>query len=67
MILAEAVKLVKHHQNMLSTQDEYTPEYMEGLLDPFSPDYGVKFSEALSIILKEGLQDGQGKDYPRAS
>jgi hypothetical protein len=64
---AEAINLVQHHQSMLSTVDEYTPEYMEGLLDPNSPDYGVKLSQALEIVLKGVTQDGQGKDYPRAS
>lgn len=52
MSRSEALKIVKHHQNMLSEINEYTPEYMKGLLDPTSSDYGVKFSEALEVILR---------------
>lgn len=54
----EAVKLLKHHQNMLSQIDGYTPEYMEGLLDPNSPDYALLFSQALDIVLNISVIEG---------
>jgi hypothetical protein len=63
----EAVELVKYHQNMLSEVDEYTEEYIADLLDPHSKGNGKRLSQALEIILKGVTQDGQGKDYPRAS
>jgi len=65
MILAEAVKLVEYHQNMLSDVDQFTPEYIADLQDPFSEGSGLKLSQALEIVLKGANTDGQ--NYPKAS
>ena len=59
MILSEAVKLVKFHQNMLSEINEYTPEYMADLQDPNSSGSGIKLSQALETILKGEIKHEQ--------
>lgn len=61
MILAEAVRVVQHHQSMLAANDpDYREEYFAGLADDNNLDSGVRLAEALGVILKGEVKYEQG-------